>query len=79
MIPSATTIFLKIEQDENNFSFYYSLDGSNWQVAYNAYKASLLSVEAAGGFMGTFVGVYASSNGKKSDNIAKFDWFEYKK
>ena len=36
-----------------------------------------LSTEVAGGFVGTILGMYASSNKKPSANFADFDWFEY--
>lgn len=31
-----------------------------------------------GKWTGSFVGIYTSSNGSKSNNSADFDWFEYK-
>ena len=37
----------------------------------------ILSVMVAGGFVGTYIGLYASSNGQTSLNVADFDWFEY--
>jgi alpha-N-arabinofuranosidase len=33
----------------------------------------------AGGFTGTYIGMYASSNGLASSNYADFDWFKYSK
>ena len=38
---------------------------------------STLSFEVADGFNGSYVGMYASSNGKTSERSAGFDWFEY--
>ena len=37
-----------------------------------------LSRTNAGGFVGSYIGVYVSGNGKKSDKVADVDWFEYK-
>ena len=37
----------------------------------------ILSTSFAGGFVGAYVGMYASSNGHPSANMADFDWFEY--
>jgi alpha-N-arabinofuranosidase len=37
----------------------------------------ILSTPFAGGFVGAYIGMYASSNGHPSDNVADFDWFEY--
>jgi alpha-N-arabinofuranosidase len=31
----------------------------------------------AGGFVGAYLGMYASSNGQHSENKADWDWFEY--
>jgi xylan 1,4-beta-xylosidase len=38
----------------------------------------ILSTPVAGGFVGAFLAMYASSNGLPSENFADFDWFEYK-
>ena len=37
----------------------------------------ILSSDVAGGFVGTYIGLFASSNGETSDNIVDFDWFDY--
>jgi xylan 1,4-beta-xylosidase len=36
-----------------------------------------LSSEVAGGFVGTYVGLYATGNGRAADVVAAFDWFDY--
>jgi xylan 1,4-beta-xylosidase len=36
-----------------------------------------LSTEKIGGFIGTFIGMYASGNGTTNTNPADFDWFDY--
>lgn len=38
---------------------------------------AVLSDEAAGGFNGPYIGMYASSNGEESGSKASFDWFTY--
>jgi alpha-N-arabinofuranosidase len=38
----------------------------------------MLSSDVAGGFVGTTLGLYCSSNGQESNNYADFDFFEYK-
>jgi alpha-N-arabinofuranosidase len=52
----------------------------------NAVKTILADVDGrtlsrinAGGFTGTYIGMYASSNGLASNNYADFDWFRYSK
>ena len=72
------SIFLKITQEQNKFSFHYSQNGENWEKIYADFNGALFSVEESEGFMGTFIGIYGSSNGKPSKNIATFDWFDYK-
>jgi xylan 1,4-beta-xylosidase len=37
----------------------------------------ILSTDVAGGFVGTEISLYASSNGDRSKNKAYFDLFEY--
>ncbi len=37
----------------------------------------LLSSVTNAGFTGTYLGMYASSNGQASENHADFDWFLY--
>lgn len=38
----------------------------------------ILNTDVAGGFVGTTIGLYASSNGTESRNFADFDLFEYR-
>jgi alpha-N-arabinofuranosidase len=37
----------------------------------------VLSSQVAGSFTGALLGMYASSNGRPSQNHADFAWFEY--
>lgn len=37
----------------------------------------ILSPEIAGGCSGTYIGLFATSNGENSNNVADFDWFDY--
>ena len=37
----------------------------------------ILSTPVAGGFVGAYIALYASSNGEPSTNCADFDWFDY--
>jgi alpha-N-arabinofuranosidase len=45
---------------------------------YKDVDARNINPEVVGGMVGTLLGMYASSNGIKSENSAAFDWFEYK-
>jgi len=40
--------------------------------------ARILSSEIAEGFTGSYVGLYASSQGVESSAYADYDWFAYK-
>jgi alpha-N-arabinofuranosidase len=68
---------LKIEIKGGLCSFYVKEGKNDWKLILENADNSILSTEKAGGFVGTILGMYASSNGKQSANTAKFDWFEY--
>jgi xylan 1,4-beta-xylosidase len=70
-------IFLKIEAHEQNYSFYFSSKPHQWQLLAKNIDGRILSTPVAGGFVGAFIGMYASGNGQSSVNHADFDWFEY--
>ena len=46
-------------------------------VRIDAALPRFLSSEVAGGFVGTYVGLYATGNGAPSATPAAFDWFDY--
>ncbi len=74
----AKTLYLKMEALEQKFAFSFSTDGKNWQKLVDNVDGRILSgALGIGRFTGTFVGMYASANGKESNNAALFDWFEY--
>lgn len=68
---------LKIEIDGGLCSFSVKDGNNDWKTILKDADNTILSTEKAGGFVGTILGMYASSNGKQSKNTAKFDWFEY--
>ena len=70
-------ILLKIKGQGKYYHFYYSYDEKNWQTLIDNVDGKYLSTNFAGGFVGVIIGMYATSNGIKSDNVAIFDWFEY--
>ncbi|WP_218972231.1 glycoside hydrolase family 43 protein [Labilibaculum filiforme] len=55
-------VSLKIEGKGKYYNFYYSLDAENWILFAGNIDASILSTKIAGGFVGTYIGMYASSN-----------------
>jgi alpha-N-arabinofuranosidase len=70
-------VYLRITSAGINYSFCYSLNGTTWIPLKENINARFLGGNGLGRFTGTFIGLYASSNGIKSKNYADFDWFEY--
>ena len=70
-------ILLKVEAKGQDYSFYFGTDEANMRVLSEKVNGSFLSTDVAGGFVGNYVGMYASSNGAESTNSADFDWFDY--
>jgi alpha-N-arabinofuranosidase len=70
-------VYLKIRTEGTWYRFAFSTNGSTW-IPVNDLDGQLLGVSGSGRFTGTFIGMYASSNGKPSGSHAAFDWFEYK-
>jgi alpha-N-arabinofuranosidase len=70
--------YLKIEAIGQAYSFYIAAEPDQWQLVAGAVDGRILSTPVAGGFVGAYIGMYASSNGAPSQNQADFDWFEYR-
>jgi len=70
-------LYLKVEAKGQEYSFYYGESSDNYKSLLEKVDGRILSTDVAGGFIGAEMGMYASSNGTQSDNIAYFDWFEY--
>jgi xylan 1,4-beta-xylosidase len=67
----------KVEADGQAFSFFIATEPEAWQPVAEGVDGHFLSTPCAGGFVGTYIGMYASSNGQPSTNTADFDCFEY--
>jgi xylan 1,4-beta-xylosidase len=67
---------LKVTAHEQNYSFYFLMN-DQWHALAENVDGRILSTPVAGGFVGTYIAMYASSNGRPSTNHADFDWFEY--
>jgi xylan 1,4-beta-xylosidase len=70
-------LYLKIEAEGNEYSFYYSLINKEWNLLKDKLDGTFLSTKIAGGFVGCMFAMYATSSGKVSENTAYFDWFNY--
>jgi xylan 1,4-beta-xylosidase len=69
--------YFKVTAQGQDYSFYVSTQPDSWQPLATNVDGRLLSTPVAGGFVGAYIGMYASSNGETSENVADFDWFEY--
>jgi alpha-N-arabinofuranosidase len=70
-------IYLKIETHQQNYGFYFASTPAEWRTIAENVDGRILSTPVAGGFVGAYIAMYASSNGRVSANHADFDWFEY--
>jgi xylan 1,4-beta-xylosidase len=71
-------IDFKVEAKGDKYFFYYATQQNKWILLLNNADAKYLSTKSAGGFVGCVYAMYASSNGKPSDNMASYNWFEVK-
>lgn len=71
------TLTLRITQREQDLTFSYQTaeDGVSYTLA-DHMDARMLSTDVAGGFVGTTIGLYATSNGAESHSFAEFDYFK---
>jgi alpha-N-arabinofuranosidase len=70
-------LHLKVEADEQTYRFYVANNPKKWRAIAEEVDGRILSTPIAGGFVGAYIAMYASSNGQPSKNHADFDWFEY--
>jgi xylan 1,4-beta-xylosidase len=73
----AGRLYLKVEAHGQAYSFYVATEPDEWRPIAEEIDGRILSTPVAGGFVGTCIAMYASSNGLPSANSADFDWFEY--
>jgi alpha-N-arabinofuranosidase len=71
-------IILKVEGNNTEAEFSFGENEKSLSPIGGKVSIVMLSDEVAGGFSGPYVGMYATSNGRKSTSAADFDWFEYK-
>jgi len=70
-------VVLKISANELEYKFWAQLKGKK-AILVGTAATKDISTEKIGGFIGAFIGMYASGNGRGSTNPADFDWFDYK-
>lgn len=71
-------ICLKAVQIMQDISFYYSTDRKNYICIAKGQDGRILCTDTAGGFTGTCLGIYATSNGQATEAFADFDFLSYK-
>lgn len=69
-------VILEMNATPNDYSFSY-MDESGNRVSAGSGEVHYLSTEAGGKFTGNYIVLYATGNGKKCQNPAYFDWFDY--
>jgi alpha-N-arabinofuranosidase len=69
-------VYLRIQPKKSIYTLSFSTDGKKWEVLKDV-DSKFLSTETAGGFVGSVLGMYATSMGKQSTAKAYYDWFEY--
>ncbi|HLF02670.1 MAG TPA: glycoside hydrolase family 43 protein [Anaerolineales bacterium] len=74
---SAGRLYFKIEAHEQSYSFFIATEPDAWRPLAEEVDGRILSTPVAGGFVGAFIAMYASSNEQTSTNSVDFDWFEY--
>ncbi|MGN8645960.1 glycoside hydrolase family 43 protein [Gracilibacillus sp. HCP3S3_G5_1] len=70
-------LYLKVEAYGQDYSFFYTTKPFNWRILAENVDGRILSTDVADGFVGAYIGMYCSGNGKATSNHADFDWFEY--
>lgn len=68
---------LRIDAEGEFYSFYYATETNKWKVLKDKVDGKFLSTHVAGGFIGSFFGMYATSSGKSSNNKASFKYLRY--
>jgi len=72
-------LFLKVTGVGLIYGFSYSVNGKDWVVVKDKIDCTTNDFVKGGKWTGSFVGVYASSNGETSTSSVDFDWFDYQK
>jgi xylan 1,4-beta-xylosidase len=75
---SGETICLRVEAHGQEYGFAYGSTEETPHVLAKNVDGRVLSTDVAGGFVGTYVGMFASGNGRSGRTNADFDWFEYR-
>jgi alpha-N-arabinofuranosidase len=67
-------IIFRVTSDNSRYTYDYSLDhGGSWKTLTSSAADLILSQK----YTGANLGLYASANGQRSTDVARFDWIKY--
>ena len=69
-------IILRVSATENQYKFWVQEEEKAATLISTA-ETKDISTEVIGGFIGTYIGMYASGNGSANTNPADFNWFDF--
>lgn len=78
VVCSSNTNLIKIESDGIFYTFSCSSAVHKKYQTLGRMETKFISSETLGGFVGAYIGLYATGNGKKSKAPAYFDYLDYK-
>ncbi|QBE99565.1 Non-reducing end alpha-L-arabinofuranosidase BoGH43B [Blautia producta] len=70
-------VYLWVIGTEKGYYFAWGTEEKKRNVLSTTIEPEILSTQRADGFTGAFVGIYATSNGRASENHADYLWFSY--
>lgn len=74
---ASAKVQVKITARGDVYDFYYATTPGQWKLLKDNMDGKFLSTHDAGGFIGCFFGMYATSSGKATQNNASFQYLEY--
>ncbi len=74
---SAPRVIIEVRANEHDWSLGYIEEAGEFRPLAGA-STHYLSSEVAGGFTGTYIGMFATGSGKPASAPADFDWLDYK-
>jgi alpha-N-arabinofuranosidase len=70
-------VLLRIDAAGEQYSFRYAVKPNDWKLLKDKVDGTFLSTQVAGGFIGCVFGMYATSSGKETSNMASFKFLRY--
>jgi len=75
-LPGDGPVELQVIAEPLEYTLSFTAHGAE-PIELDRAMTRFLSSEVAGGFVGTYVGLYATGNGERASAPAAFDWFDY--